>query len=190
MSDIPTVVVSGFGRCGTSMVMQMLHAGGFQCIGHFPDYEVEQAKNPSAEFIASCAGRAVKVLDPQRVGLPGDVRLIWLKRDEQQQADSHAKFLSILAGIHLSRKERRSLAKQFTDDFTSARRVVGKRPWLLLRFEDTLSDPTHAAQQLATFLAPVGALDVPTAAAAVYPRGPACQPDLAIELALVETTSC
>ena len=38
----PTVFVCGHGRCGSSMVMQMLDAGGFPCFGEYPAYEPEE----------------------------------------------------------------------------------------------------------------------------------------------------
>lgn len=182
MTTKPTIVVSGFGRCGTSMAMHMLHAGGIECVGPFPAYEIDQAKAPTEAFIRLCAGRAVKVLDPQRVGLPGDVRVIWMKRDEAEQAKSHGKF----TGMNYSREQRRALARQFESDFSAVRRVIGKRPWLVLRFEDVLADPAYAAQQMAEFVAPVGPLDAAQAAGAVYRRSPQCAPGLHLELALIE----
>lgn len=39
MSDKPTIFVSGLGRCGSSMTMQMLDAAGIPCIGDYPAYE-------------------------------------------------------------------------------------------------------------------------------------------------------
>jgi hypothetical protein len=38
----PYVIVAGFGRCGSSLTMTMLHAAGIPCIGTPPDFEVNQ----------------------------------------------------------------------------------------------------------------------------------------------------
>jgi hypothetical protein len=32
----PITIVAGLGRCGTSMLMQMLHRGGFSCVVPWP----------------------------------------------------------------------------------------------------------------------------------------------------------
>ena len=37
--DRPCIIVSGLGRCGSSLVMQMLHAGGVECLGAPPAFE-------------------------------------------------------------------------------------------------------------------------------------------------------
>jgi hypothetical protein len=39
MMSAPVIVVAGLGRCGTSLVMQMLAAAGLPCVGSFPDFE-------------------------------------------------------------------------------------------------------------------------------------------------------
>ncbi|HWH75147.1 MAG TPA: hypothetical protein VNV16_12895, partial [Methylibium sp.] len=107
----PTTIVSGLGRCGTSMLMQMLHRGGMPCLGPWPSFEVDEARATLApKFVAEHAGKAIKVLDPQRIGLPADVRVVWLDRDHRQQAKSHAKFLEILTGNVNDRAGRRALA--------------------------------------------------------------------------------
>lgn len=179
-----TTIVAGLGRCGTSMLMQMLHRGGMPCVGSWPAFEVEQTRyEVDPTFIVLAAGRAVKVLDPQRVGLPGDVRVIWLHRDHRQQAKSHAKFLGLLTGHQYDRASRRQLADSLRRDTLAALRVVGKRPLLRMRFEDVLMDPVSAACHLAEFIG--FPLDVGRAACAVRARSPACASGLDMELSLI-----
>jgi hypothetical protein len=180
----PTIIVAGLGRCGSSLVMQMLHAGGFTCVGDFPSFEVPDAQKPTPAFIASCAGKAVKVLDPQRVGLPGDVRVIWMQRDISQQAKSHAKFLGVMTGLHYDRAGRRKLEASLARDTLRAMDIIDGLPLLQMNFEDVLARPHVAAGMLGAFIqAP--AFDARAAAGAVHARSPECAPGLDMELNLI-----
>ncbi|MHB8286386.1 MAG: hypothetical protein ACYDD1_17175 [Caulobacteraceae bacterium] len=67
----PTIIVSGLGRCGSSLTMQMLNAAGVHCVGSFPSFEGPECEAFQEGFItaerwAAVAGRAVKLLDPHR----------------------------------------------------------------------------------------------------------------------------
>ena len=184
MAD-PITIVSGLGRCGTSMLMQMLHRGGFPCVGPWPSFEVPQARTPLApDFAEACRGKALKVLDPQRVGLPRDVRVIWLDRDHRQQAKSHAKFLAIMAGFAYDRAGRRQLAASLVRDTHAAMTAIGSRPLLRLRFEAVLADPMNTAILLGEFVR-CDAFDAVAAARAVHSRSAACLPGLDMEMNLM-----
>ncbi len=179
-----TIIVAGLGRCGSSMLMQMLSRGGVPCVGDWPAFEPEEAKAPTAAFIAACAGKAVKILDPQRVGLPGDVRVIWLDRDHAEQAKSHAKFLRLLLGIEVDRMQRRRLVNSFVRDTHAALALIGSRPVMRLRFDEVLSSPESAAQLVGDFTRHRG-FDVAAAAAAVHKRSQTCAEGLGMELSLM-----
>ena len=93
------IMVAGLGRCGSSLVMQMLSAAGVPCIGTFPGFEVldhhrHRADDPHA-WAAIAARKAVKVLDPQLAPPPPGYayRTIILQRDHAQQADSMLKLI-------------------------------------------------------------------------------------------------
>lgn len=178
------LIVAGLGRCGSSMLMQMLSRGGVPCVGEWPAFEPEEANAPTPAFIAASAGKAVKILDPQRVGLPGDVRVIWLDRDHGEQAKSHAKFLRMLMGFHVDRDGRRKLAASMVRDTHAALALIGSRPVMRLRFEEVLTSPRGTALLLGEFARNPG-FDVDAAAAAVHQRSPACAPGLDMELALI-----
>jgi len=181
----PTIIVAGLGRCGTSMLMQMLHRGGVACVGEWPAFEVPEVRERvTPAFIEASRGKAVKVLDPHRVGLPGDVRVIWLDRDHRQQARSHAKFLETMTGMRYDRAGRRALAASLVRDTHAAMGVIGSRPVMRMRFEQVLADPRMAAVWLGEFTRAPG-FDVGAAARAVRPRGPECAPDLAMEMMLM-----
>ena len=61
-----TVIVSGLGRCGTSLVMQMLAAGGIDCYGPFPAYEPEGLGMGRDLPSLLALRKAFKLLDPHR----------------------------------------------------------------------------------------------------------------------------
>lgn len=187
MSAAPTIVVAGLGRCGSSLTMQMLHAGGMPCVGPFPAFEDERVRQRVAlADVEAWRGQAVKVLDPQRTGLPGDVRVIWLDRDPKHQADSQAKFLRQLGELRADRATRRRIAQRLMVERAQALAVVGRRPVLQLTFEALLATPGACADRMAAFVRDVAVLDVDRMVCAVLPRSPRCQPDLRIELALID----
>ena len=112
----PITIVTGLGRCGTSLVMQMLHAGGMACAGEYPAFEPEETNPASfdAAYVAAQPGKEVKLLNLhwQEVQLaPAEYRFIVLRRDPREQARSHAKFLRYTAGIEVDRPARRRLGR-------------------------------------------------------------------------------
>ena len=117
------LLVCGFGHCGSSLVMQMLAAGGHPVTGTWPDFEGSKAASASsaAEWRAM-DGRAVKVLDLHERPLPRGLagRAVWLDRDPTQQALSQAKFLRWTMGIALDRHARRALAQSYRADRPAA----------------------------------------------------------------------
>ena len=180
-----TIIVAGLGRCGTSMVMKMLAAGGIATIGTFPDFEDmdtdRQRSLNLAAWLARCEGRAVKVLDPQRVPPPTGqfYRMIWLTRDPEQQGRSQIKLID----AHPSRAMRKAMAQSIRRDEPRARRALATAalsgtPMLRLTFEGILNDPLAAA---AAIVEHIGAERFAERAAwrmatAVMPRGPRCLP--------------
>lgn len=188
MRDI--VLVCGFGRCGSSMVMQMLAAGGMATVGRGPAYEDDRAgERPiDAAWMVSLAGSAVKVLDPHvtRPPIGPSYRVIWMERNEREQAKSQAKFLRMMAGVELGRHEVRAFAASYRRNMPEVDalfRAISAKV-LRLRFEQVLANPERAALQIVGHLGT--ALDIRAMTAAVINRMPQCRPDLSIELSLVE----
>lgn len=194
------VLVCGFGRCGTSMLMQMLQAGGMPVVGNYPAFEVEQVNEIilggtfDPDWLRSIDGRAVKVLDPQNGHLPrrAEYVVLWLDRDHKEQARSQAKFLRALTGIPVDRNDIRGLARSYAADMPKAMRVfrdAGVKEVLGLRFETILASPTVAAMEIAYYLRPIAMLDVDRMASVVLKRSPECRPDLGIEVGMVAAGS-
>ena len=99
------VVVSGVGRCGTSMIMAMLEAGGMKVNGSAPLYGgvMEMADSVPAGKRGIFLGdhTASKLLLPYLDALDpkSAYRFIWMVRDPIQQAMSQAKFAARTKGI-------------------------------------------------------------------------------------------
>lgn len=184
----PAVGVCGFGRCGSTMVMSMLVAGGMTPgNASEPPYEGD----PAALHGRDLSGTCVKLLDAGEMatvplGPTAAWRFVWLDRDPIQQAASYVKFLTALApvtGVMPRRGAAGRLALSYLEDrpqLTVMLREIG--PVLFLSFEQVLANPRKAARDLRKHVWP--GLDVDAAAAVVHVREPQCLPDLSVELAL------
>ena len=172
----PIVIVAGLGRCGTSLVMQMLAAGGVPCIGRFPAFEEHDPR--------VLGGRAVKWLDPHRnplrVPLDARYKCIWLGRDPHEQAASQRKFLRLVAGVE-SHATDEAWVRSLRDETGDALRRV-PMPRLITTFEAVIERPRATAVMIADFLGRhFRPLDIDAMAACVIKRGPECQPGMDIE---------
>lgn len=170
--------VCGFGRCGSTMTMAMLHAGGVPPIdGVNPiSYEGDPSDQPQP-------GRAIKLLDGALYDLPESPygwRFIWMDRDPQQQARSAVKFL---AWLGIRGVNRRKLASSYIADRPHALAALNRAgPVLELSYEWVLANPRGAAGHIARHLWPdVKGFDVRAAALAVHHRDARCLPHLQFE---------
>lgn len=177
----PVYLVCGFGRCGTSLIMQMMQAGGIQCTGTYPIFEATLPQTIDRHWWAGQAGKAVKILD--LLGTPsfqlpdGHYRAIWMDRNPVEQARSQSKFNRVF-GLRLytdTRRSRRGIQQQLIADRPKAiqalQRLCGELP-LILRFEDVLADPAATARTLAEWSG--RPLDLADMVEQVAPRSPDC----------------
>ncbi|MEN6540852.1 MAG: hypothetical protein ABFC67_14690 [Mizugakiibacter sp.] len=190
MSETITLVC-GFGRCGSSLVMQMLEAGGMPVTGEYPAFEAGDIVRPGSidsTRLPGINGHALKLLDPQRYMIPHhfSTHAIWCRRDVIEQAKSHAKFLREVVGLPMNREHRDRIAQAFKEDAKFAIRTLreaGVKHILDLRFEDMICRPRVVAEQVSRFC---GELDVDKMAAVVRSRDPECAPDMSLEFQLIE----
>ena len=177
-----TIVVAGLGRCGSSLVMQMLNAGGVACVGAYPAFEEHEP-----ERWQHWDGKAVKILDPHRQRLPLRCVVIWLDRNPVEQAKSQVKLLTA-CGVAVPTKATALMCQRLRQDRQQALSVIGERPRPLLtvRFESLLSNPITETQRIADFISVP--LDRSAAVSQVVARPPTCAPDMAMELGLIERT--
>ena len=188
----PLIIVAGMGRCGTSLMMQMLSACGVRCLGDWPDFEVDQVMQESFdnEWLASLASCAVKILDPARLKVkrPFGSLLIWLDRDPAQQAKSQMKFLEA-HGVPVDRTRRawRAAAADLRNDRYRHRNAIGAylERSMSVTFEDLVTKPDNVADRVSVFLAPHGYAVSPwRMVAQVKPRHSDCLPYM-LELQLL-----
>ena len=178
------VVVSGLPRSGTSMMMQMLAAGGMPVSaddhrppdrhnphGYFEDVRVRRIEE-DAEFLGTLRGRAVKVVAPLVRSLPAchRYRVLFMLRDLESVLRSQARMLGEKPGAsHAPSALRAALAAARDVSLAHCREV----PFVALKvvaYEAALRTPRTVAAGIADFLKPC-ALDVDRMAAAV--RSPA-----------------
>lgn len=194
--NAPIVLIAGLGRCGTTLTMHMLAAGGMACVGEAPGYEPRELLGLRREWIDAQAGRAMKMIDPHAFGFPPptqgspSVRTIWLDRNPVEQARSQAKFAHMVGGLPMpNRDHMRRWTRGLPTDRRAALKalkVASAAPGLMMDFEALLGLPVTAAAAIAEFLAPdFPNLDVGAMAAVVRDRPTSCAPDLAIELDLI-----
>ena len=187
----PMVFVSGLSRCGTSLTMQMLHRAGLPCAGSFPDFEVDEANHRAIDsrWLETQAGKAIKWLNPHLTPMPPVFGMvIWLDRNENEQAKSQMKFVALMLNQpRVPRHQVRACAALLRRDRPLAFRAIAatQMPTMSLTFEMLLSDTGTAAAKIAAFLHPFGQLDAAEMARAVIPRSTGCQSGLDVELALI-----
>lgn len=173
----PIVVVTGHPRSGTSMLMQMLAAGGVPIMsdavrqadahnakGYFELEAVKQlAVNQS--FLKEAFGKAVKIVIPLlRLVQPFyPLQVIWIKRPVAQSYRSQQAMLGKQGGaanVHL--------LAQMNAEEAETTAWLNRHPhisYLQLEYENVVNQPLGAAKRIAAFLG--GTFNTEKAAAAV-----------------------
>ncbi|SMO63890.1 hypothetical protein [Paracoccus laeviglucosivorans] len=194
MGDQPTLLIAGLGRCGTTMLMTMLDAGGFPVTGPRPNYEDARRFGPlraDMEWLAEQSGRAVKLIDPLRykitsASFPVPPVILLMERRNSEQARSQVKLLTALGEYrNPQRQVVKAMQRSIARDTPLLRAQMGKLTdnVFRVRFEDVLSVPATVAKALAAISRRKFGLDFDIRAArdAVIKRDAACASDLRIE---------
>lgn len=169
-------IVTGFGRSGTSLMCQMLAAGGFTPTpgAHYPMFE-DPAFGPRLRRTSSAAVRS-RILDNadgcfmKALGLNTLSRLlkgkqyqfIWTDRDLTQQARSWIKFRAWRGAENTQTEEElvRVLREKRPYCVNIMRQLSASRVPIVVRFEDLIKKPRWVAGLLAARL--VGGEDLDT----------------------------
>jgi hypothetical protein len=181
----PVIVVSGPPRSGTSLLMQMLEAGGVEPLRD--DTRPADAGNPrgyyeldavkrlpeDAGWLERAPGRAVKVIHALAPRLPEgpSYRVVWMERDLDEVARSQRALLETLgrppADDLSDDRVAEILAQQLAETAAAldARHDVRR---LAVSHARLVADPAPSAARIAAFLGT--ALDVAAMAAAVEPK--------------------
>lgn len=187
MENKEIIVVCGLARCGTSLVMKMLHRGGIEplcdpeSLGTGYEYNTVLSLPTNTAALNGAEGKAVKILDPHRLQPPSgpSYAFILLTRDFREQSKSHVKFIKAL-GVPVMKGAAKRIERSLREDLPAVRRLLASYPnsrLLALTFEQILEDPLGSSRLLDDFLARPD-FDMLKAAQCVLKRGPKCLPYL------------
>ena len=179
------IVVTGLPRSGTSMLMQMLAAGGMDVLSdgvRVADednprgyLEFEPVKNllKDSQWLFEGRGKVIKILVPVLAALPPDLdcRVILIERDLGEVLDSQQRMLvrrnQLLAATP---ERRRMLREEYVRTLDRVKEMLRRRPatqLLVIEHSSVMTDPLIAAEKVNRFLG--GGLDVAKMAAAIDP---------------------
>ncbi len=179
--DEVVTVVSGLPRSGTSMMMQMLEAGGLAPLSDGERradednpagyYEFERVKNLERDnaWVAQARGRAVKVISALLRHLPVgfEYRVIFMNRRlEEVVASQHAMLLR--RGRSADREDDARMLGLFERHLAQVKRQAARRFDILeIDYAVAVADAAATAARVNAFLG--GVLDESSMAAAVDP---------------------
>jgi hypothetical protein len=150
-------LVTGMGRCGTSLVMQMLKYGGADLgpVGSYgwPMFEdMRQTKVDAEEWIHEYEGCCLKWLGPDLwPPAPGhDYKAVWLDRDSKQQAKSQIKLQRTKNKKDWGKHEEKAMLGEMIRRRPLALRVLQRlgADILFMEFEDLIADCPGCAEEI------------------------------------------
>jgi hypothetical protein len=176
-------VVSGMPRSGTSLIMQMLDAGGITALtdnrrppdihnprGYF-EYEPVMRIAQDASWMDAARGKAVKIVYHLLPHLPPDseYRVVFMDRNLGEVFISQSHMLRARGEAAAEQREEPMIAA-FAAELEQARRWLSAQPnirTLFASYADIISEPVRWSSELSSFL---DELDVSAMAAIVDPR--------------------
>ena len=177
------IIVTGLPRSGTSMMMQMLAAGGIEVVaddersaddsnprGYFEDQRVTRLGRDAA-WLSEARGKAIKIVAPLIPLLPRSTPalVVFMDRPIQAVMRSQRAMLERL-GREGSRLSDEALAAALTAHTRRAKAWTATAPHadlLILSYDDVITHPDDAAARVVSFLG--RPLDAAAMAAAVDP---------------------
>jgi hypothetical protein len=179
------IVVTGLPRSGTSMLMQMLAAGG---LGVLSDglreadednprgyLEFEPVKNllKDSKWLLEGRGKVVKIVAPLLAALPPGLacRVILSERDLKEVLDSQERMLVRRnQPLAATPERRRMLRDEYERTLGRVKAMLARRPdtqLLVIEHRNAISDSLLTAEKVNNFLG--GGLDVAKMAAVIDP---------------------
>jgi len=178
------IVVTGLPRSGTSMLMQMLAAGGLSILsdelrpadednprGYL---EFEPVKNllAGSTWLLEARGRAVKIVLPLLTGLPAGLacRVILCERDLDEVLDSQDTMLRRSNQPTATPQRRKQLKNEYARAVARAKTMLSRRPatqLLVMEHGAAVYNSLAAAEKINQFLG--AGLDIAKMAAAIDP---------------------
>jgi predicted AlkP superfamily phosphohydrolase/phosphomutase len=179
------IVVTGLPRSGTSMLMQMLAAGGVEILSDglreadednprgYLEYEPVKRLLKDSKWLTEARGKAIKIVAPLLAALPEGLacRVILSERDLEEVLDSQDRMLVRRnQPVDTTPERRRMLKLEYARMVGRAKAMLVRRPdaeLLVVQHSDVISDPMGSAERVNQFLG--GGLDVGKMAAAIDP---------------------
>lgn len=177
------IAVTGSTRCGTTLLMRMLNAGGIPAYAeNLVSFETPRIFDLPADssWLSECEGHAVKLLEPlYLLPLPRlEWRFILMRRNPREQARSQIKFMNML-GTPVPDSALEPLIASLRADLPKMRKTLGRYgPVLDVSFEEVLERPLETAYRVEKFVGKRNALDTNAMAAQVIARSADCYPGL------------
>jgi len=180
------IIVTGLPRSGTSMLMQMLAAGGMGILsdglreadednprGYFEFGPVKNLTKDS-KWLFEGRGRAIKIVAPLLAALPPGLacRVILSERDLEEVLDSQERMLMRRnqEALPSTPERRRMLKDEYARTLGRVKAMLTRRPntqLLIIGHSNVISDPLVSAERVNKFLG--GGLNVAKMAAAIDP---------------------
>lgn len=160
------VIVSGLPRSGTSLVMQMLQAGGMSLLvderrvadvhnprGYF-EYDPVKRIKQDISWLPLAQGKAVKIVVPlvNVVAMLEVNATVLLIRREMSAVMLSQKRMAEAGGVSVSDEDQTRLRLVFERELVEIRSLIEANPLqqlIELRFEDVLQNPLSEANRLA-----------------------------------------
>lgn len=164
----PIIVVSGLPRCGTSMMMQMLEAGGIQIVtdntrkadednprGYYEFEKVKEVKN-NEDWLDECHGKAFKMVSALLFYLPKDkkYKVIFMKRKMKETLASQKVMLE-RQGIKDNSVSDEEMAEKFnkhlqkTEEYLKRQRNIEV---IFINYNEVTQTPRNNAMRVNRFL--------------------------------------
>lgn len=175
------IIVSGLPRSGTSLMMQLLYAGGIEALTDHvrapdPDnprgyYEFERVKKVKGDtsWLADARGKVVKMVSQLLLDLPANenYRIVFMERDLEEVLDSQEKMLRRLGQPVIPRD---TMRRAFALHLNRVRRWLSEQPniaVLRIRYADVVNRPSSEVERINSFLG--GRLNTEAALKAIDP---------------------
>ena len=173
------IIVAGIARSGLTATMQMLHAGGYPCLGKYPAFEPFTLGNIKWDLASD---KAVKSVDTQLQFPPRGkkYKVILLSRDFKQQAKSTNKFLNVIGVPSIKTS---ALVRSIKRDYAIINKWALKQRSFVLKFEDIINKPVETAGIISIFSG--SNLKVNKMADVIIARTSDCHPEM-LELDMID----
>lgn len=162
------VIVSGLPRSGTSLMMQMLEAGGMQVVtdnirkadddnprGYYEFEKVKKIEEDSS-WLKDCQGKAFKIVSELLYRLPEDkeYKVIFMRREMKEVLASQRVMLQ-RSGREGSQVKDEEMAGKFRKHLRDVESWLGRQPnidVLYVKYNDVIQEPLRHAESVNRFL--------------------------------------